>query len=320
MLIPMLSIHPNRITSYFYSTDRCHGDVRPKLQGREVRQHSNGLLSNAAKKRLQNSIVALCSISHWHTVYSKADQKSYRHKLSFITLTLPSTTTMTDNEVKQRILSKFLEAWNKRSPKLLYVWKAEVTDRGTIHFHLTCNTFIHYRELRTRWNKMLYKEGLIDKDRIEPNNSTDVHAIKNIHNIAAYLTSYVAKKDLYTKVLRRWFSIYKVQIQNQAISEIKLPRNYYQHLKRKVNGTIWGCSKALLNTKLSDCFEHTNVSMELSQNKVWCGRMVVADYFSTCYIKPNEWKQSTAIRKAWNEFMTEKIRGEKNNQKMYQKF
>lgn len=320
MLIPMLSIHPSRITAYYYSTERYSGDVKPRFTGSQVRERHNGLLSNPARKRLYQAITALCAITPWQTVYSKKDGKSYRHKLSFITLTLPANHTLSDKEVNQKVLKKFLDNWNKRSPKLLYIWKAEVTDKGTLHYHITCNTYIHYAELRKRWNTQLYKAGLIEKDRIENNNSTDVHSVNKMRNIAAYLTSYITKKDLYTKPLKRWLKRYKKELSNQTNTHIQLPRNYYKHIKRKPNCQLWSCSKPLLNTKLSDCYQQTDVERELNNNIEWCGRMVTTDYFSTCYIKADEWQKSNAIRKEWNRFMTKRIREDKGNSKVYKQF
>lgn len=320
MLIPMLSIHPSRITAYYYSLEHKRGDVKPLLTGSQVRERQNGLLSNQARKRLYQAITALCAITPWHTVYSKKDGKSYRHKLSFITLTLPAHHGMSDKDVNQKILKKFLDNWNKRSPKLLYVWKAEVTDRGTLHYHITCNTYIHYAELRKRWNTQLYKAGVIPKNDIESNNSTDVHSVNKMRNIAAYLTSYITKKDLYTKVLKRWLNRYKQQLSNQTNTHVQLPRNYYKHIKRKPQCQLWSCSKPLLNTKMSDCYQGSEIERELNNNATWCGRMVTTDYFSTCYIKANEWQQSNHIKKAWNQFMTERIRNDKGNRKVYKSF
>ena len=320
MLIPMLSIHPSRITAYFYNTERRSGDVKPHITGAEVRQRSNGLLSHAARKRLYEAIVALTSISQWKTVYSKKDNKHYRFKLNFITLTFPDKVTLTDKELTQKVLKKFLDNWYHRSPKLLYIWKAEVTDRGTLHYHITTNQYIHYLELRKKWNKCLNGAGIIDKDSIETNNSTDVHSVKKVRNLAAYLTAYITKKDVYTKTLKRWLRIYKNAITDKNLECFNLPKNYFKHIKRKPNCQLWSCSKPLLNTKLSDCFQSSEVENELNRNDVWCERMVIADYFSTCYVKVEEWEKSKYIRREWNRFMTDKIRRDKDNPKMYSKF
>lgn len=317
MLIPMLSIHPSRITAYMQSTERYHGVVIQKRVGAEMREYTNGQLSRAARKRLYEAITALCAISNWKTVYSKRDERYYRFKLSFITLTLPINHSLTDKEATQLLLSKFLEAWNRRSVKILYVWKAEVTDNGTIHYHITTNTYIHYQELRERWNKMLCKKGIIDKDRIATNNSTDVHSVKKMRNIAAYLTSYVTKKDLYKKALKRWLKIWRRQLADPNRTEVILPKNYFKNIKRKIECQLWGCSKVLLKTKLSDCFEGTELERELNNNEVLCGRMIVTDYFSTCYVKADEWANTKEIKRAWNKMMTERLKEEKKNNKVH---
>lgn len=319
MGVPYLSIHPTRITSYWVADSRVSGVHRPILTGAGVRQRHNGLISAAQKKRLHEAITALVAISQYKTVYSVEEQKSYRFKLNFITLTLPDSCEVEDRVIVKRCLKRFLDAWNKRSPSLLYVWKAECTDKGTLHFHLTTNQFIHYNKLRIKWNKALAKEGIISKADVEKNNSTDVHSVKNIKNIAAYLTAYVCKKDVHSRVLKRWLRIYNRQLADQNRIEVLLPRNYFARLKRKPECSLWSASKPLLRTKLNGCYSGTEIERELETTQEWIDRAVSSDYFTTSFIKMDEWQKSTHIRLEWNKFMTERIRADKGYQDIYRK-
>lgn len=317
MGVPYLSIHPTRITSYWVADNRVSCVHRPLITGKEVRQRHNGLISKAQRKRLHEAITALTAIAQWKTVYSKEKGKYFRFKLNFITLTLPATCKIEDKVIVKKCLKRFLDAWNKRSATLLYIWKAETTDSGTLHFHLTTNCYIHYQELRKKWNKCLHKEGIISKEDVVNNNSTDVHSIKNIKNIAAYLTAYMLKKDTDTKVLRRWKSVYKNALSSDERSVIELPKNYYKRLKRKPECTLWSCSKSLLKTKLTGCYSGTDIERELESTQEWIDRAITSDYFTTSFIKAEEWQRSKHIRIEWNRFMSQRIREEKGNQDIY---
>lgn len=319
MGVPYISIHPTRITSYWVPDQRVSGVHRPTLTGAQVKERHNGLISAAQKKRLYEAITALVAISQYKTVYSQEEQKSYRFKLNFITLTLPDSCEVEDKIIVKKCLKRFLDAWNKRSPSLLYVWKAECTDRGTLHFHLTTNQFIHYHKLRTKWNKALAKEGIISKADVEKNNSTDVHSVKKIRNIAAYLTAYVCKKDVYSKPLKRWFKLYGKELSNQNRKEVLLPRNYFARLKRKPECSLWSASKALLRTKLNGCYSGTEIERELETTQEWIDRAVTSEYFTTSFIKTEEWLKSKHIRLEWNRWMTERIRADKGYQDIYRK-
>jgi len=318
-LIPHLSIHPGRITAYMYNDDRSFNSYRQKYQGAEVRAQLNGALSFGQRKRLREAIQALSAIATWKTVYCQEEKKYYRFKLNLITLTLPSSCQLSDREVVKKCLTPFLKNLTRDNKKFLYIWKAEVTDAGTLHFHLTSNIFIHYKKLRIRWNKILYKAGILPKEKIELANSTDVHAVKKVRNLSAYLCAYISKKDMYTKVLQRYFQRYKKEISSTTDTIFLLPRKYFQHIKRKPECQLWACSRALQRTKLSNCFVGSPVEKEFFHNKEWELRTVYTDYFATCYVNSKEWYNSRYIRTAWNKFMSERMREERGNPDIYYK-
>lgn len=263
MLIPYASIHPTRIVFYALSDNRRHNSYRQLYSGAQVRQQANGLLSNASRKRLNLAINTLSFLSEWKTVYSKADDKTFRFRMNFITLTLPGDTTLSDSQLVAKVLGNFLRKWRKRDVQLLYVWKAEVQDNGRLHFHLTTNRFIHYKKLRFYWNKECKKNGIQHPGLKLEANSTDVHSIKNVRNIAAYLIAYISKKDLYQKPLKRYFRRYGKALKVLTEPSFQLPHNYFKRLKRRPTCALWGASKPLLNSKLNDVFEHNKVGDQL---------------------------------------------------------
>ena len=97
------------------------------------------------------------------------------------------------------MLEPFLRWMRQVHNTTLYIWKAERQKRGAIHYHITSNKFIHYQELRNKWNWLLSKHGLNEsyvKEHQHNNaNSTDVHSVKNIKNLAPYLIKYFTKTE-----------------------------------------------------------------------------------------------------------------------------
>lgn len=137
-----------------------------------------------------------------------------------------------DDFCKHDLLNHFLTIMRRDFKVHNYVWRAETQKNGNIHFHITLNKFIYLSDIRAAWNKVLGKTDMIKKYSKKfsgmtflqyksyrysignPNmkdvrkaydygvktawsdpNSTDVHAIHKIKNIAAYLCEYLTKNN-----------------------------------------------------------------------------------------------------------------------------
>lgn len=207
---------------------------------------STGRLSSKAAQRLAVCVELLTSAAQTKRLWWSEEKRYVSFKLSFVTLTLPSKQVHTDNEIVTQVLKPFIRWWRDKNPALLYIWKAEVQDNGNIHFHLTTNSFIHWRTLRKKWNQCVNKLGYIDRYGKDNPNSTDVHSVKNIRDLSSYLTAYVTKKDLYTKRLKRWHRRYDKHLKASKEPVFHLPRNYFSNIKREVKCKLWDASKDLL--------------------------------------------------------------------------
>jgi hypothetical protein len=132
----------------------------------------------------------------------------------------------------------------RRTKKInTYIWKAELQKNGQIHYHITTPTFINYQEIRDKWNNLQRSAGLLDK-YIEAKghanaNSTDVHSVKNIKDLSAYLIKYIAKESQNTE---------------------------------KLGGKIWDCSKNLSATKYfsTPMKEHHELFIKRAQEAELC--------------------------------------------------
>lgn len=152
-------------------------------------------------------------------------------KFTFLTLTLPAPQVHTDNELKREALRPFLQELRRKYGADQYVWKAEPQENGNVHFHILLDRFIPWQDLRRLWNRFLeplgyieayrqrqqekHKEGMVyslrDGCKSTPQqqltayaegvrtnwsnpNSTDIHSLRNVKHIIAYISAYIVKR------------------------------------------------------------------------------------------------------------------------------
>ena len=183
----------------------------------EVRKERySGLISDGVKKRLSKAVNLLVASSLKKIVYSKQLGKYINHQISFITLTIPDATTLEARVLNKKMLEPMLKYLRQVHGMRSYVWKVEWQKRGVLHWHITSDCYVDSAELRNKWNKLLTKNGLntayFDSKGHVNANSTDVHSVKKVRDLASYLVKYMVKQ--------------------------------YQNSK-SVGGKIWDCSKNL---------------------------------------------------------------------------
>lgn len=180
---------------------------------------AGGKLSRKAVTGLRNAINWLCLSAKKKKVFVKAKNSHFFFKVNFVTLTLPDTDQdISPADLQKKLLNPFLTLFRKEYGLKNYVWRIEYQKNGKLHVHLTCDTFLHYQIVRDSWNRLLDKNGYLDKffrdHRHKDPNSTDIHATRKVKNLAAYLAKYMSKPE-------------KVE----GMTEFK--------------GRLWGCSREL---------------------------------------------------------------------------
>ncbi len=211
------------------------------------RKKPEGQLSKKAQKRLINSVNWLLAAAKKKYIWCRETKRRYSFKVNFITLTLPTLDhDVSDHKFKKVLLHAFINTCRYRYGLRNYVWKVETQSNGNIHVHFTTDTFMPHIGVRNVWNRILEKNGLIDKyrekhknmslaeymvryrynDKIDDAtlirrykqgvssgwsspNSTDVKAVNKIKDIGAYMAKYMSKNE---------------------------------DDKRKIHGRLWGCS------------------------------------------------------------------------------
>ena len=247
-------MHINPTYSVVIPQRKYRGKRKSMLQKEnEINLQSNlhkGVLSKKATQRLSNSVNWLVASAKNKRIYDKETGKKFSFKINFVTLTLPSIEHgCSDNDFKKILLHSFINACRYSFGLKNYVWKVETQSNGNIHAHFTTDVFMHWKELRKIWNRILSKNGYMsgytkkhinlsfqdykdlylkdDQSNIENlivsfkkgvecgwsnPNSTDVHAVHKVDDISAYLASYMSKKE---------------------------------KDKRPIKGRLWGCSSSL---------------------------------------------------------------------------
>lgn len=171
--------------------------------------------------------------------------------ITFITLTIPGEQKHTD-KVLIKTLIDFIDHLKKVKNTLIenkedtgkellklenYVWRAETTEAGNIHFHLLFDTYVNHITLKRVWNNYLKKLGYEGGE-----NSANIHNLKNINDVGGYITKYLTKEPLNNE--------FNDLLKTKKISRDDL-KNYDDSVKyrRPILYSSWGCSRRLKTLK-----------------------------------------------------------------------
>ena len=159
-----------------------------------------GTVTKGAMKRITRVVNILCLYSKERWILNEVIEKTVKHKLSFITLTITDNTKNISAQVAyETLLSKFLDWMTKTKGVKAFIWKAELQKRGQIHYHITTPSFLNWKEIRQKWNRLQTQAGYLDdfiqKHKHNDPNSTDVHEVYKVNDLTSYLIKYLAKKE-----------------------------------------------------------------------------------------------------------------------------
>jgi hypothetical protein len=179
-------------------------------------------------------------------------------------------------EIKQKLLNHFLLVAKRKWAVVHYIWRAEAQRNGTIHFHIIFDRFIPYNELRNAWNNIQDKLGYVReytaKSKKHDPNSTDIHSLKKVRNLSAYLSEYVSKKQT----------------------------------NRTIEGNLWGLSYSLSHCEPLRLVRDWIVTDELVELvDQYKARWHKGEYCQTLYVKAWDWLGSkvSLIKKYWDEHL-----------------
>lgn len=275
---------------------------------------THGKVSEQARRKMSKATEYLLYLADQNSATSNYSGKTFNFKIAFVTLTLPSKQVHTDNEIKERCLNQMLIELKVRYKVRFYLWRAEKQKNNNIHFHILVDKFIPWSELRDRWNRIVNKLGYVERYRDEMKlfhregfrvrenllkhwdyqkqvkayqkgkindwsspNSTDIHSIRKINNVKAYVLKYCTKDE----------------------------ENH------EVEGRLWGSSEELSNIKGGQSVIDSQVSDELDKLiSNYSIRPYKGDHFSVlhipvqCLFSP----EFPVLQKIFFEFVFERFR------------
>ena len=194
-------IRPNYIVlkeDYIYFHTRSKRQKEASIKNFK-NNSTNPNLSLQSQKKIKQSLNWLVAAAKYKRVFVRKSNKNFFFKINFITLTIPpqSSDIVTYQEF-QKCLNTWLSYHRKYNGLTNYVWKVEASEDKRLHIHITADTFIHYNNIKESWNRILQKNELLTehfrKYKDYNPNSTDVHSVRKVKNLAGYLVEYMCKK------------------------------------------------------------------------------------------------------------------------------
>lgn len=197
--IPMVQLRPSGLVCYYDSLNSGHNPNKSHFQS-SIPPTYGGIMLSKQAKRLRRCIQILVAQAKWKTAYHVKTGKPYKWKLNFVTLTLSAAQgSRSDKDLRKYVFEPFLRILRMKYGLTTYVWRCERQLNGNLHWHITGDRWLQWRYLRTDWNRCQEKLGFITQfekahGHRDPN-STDIHSVNQIRNLAAYLAKYMGKQE-----------------------------------------------------------------------------------------------------------------------------
>lgn len=271
--IPLMQIVPSGVVCYEYwngprrkNKTSFNFKSFDQLQEPSERKAYTGILRPGALRKLRWSINLLVSQAKWKDAYNSQTNSTFKFKVNFITLTLPAAQRgISDKAIKKDCLSRWIDTMRSAYGLHAYVWRAERQYNGNIHFHITTDTYLPWDAICSVWNHFLARYHFIDEYQ-ERNgagapNSTDVHSVQAINNLAAYMVKYMSKdpiehlKDVNKKLRKKGSK--PIVPDNHPWRSIPSQPKWTD----PIEGAVWDCSMNLKTKKRVE-FEMDNTLSE----------------------------------------------------------
>lgn len=169
-----------------------------------------GQMSERTKKKIGSIIDNWSNAIEYHNNNLVQFKKRKRKQLVFATLTLSSEQKHDDNYIKRNLLNTLLTKLRYRFDDVNYLWVAErqTKNTGRLHFHIIIDRYILFSDLAQMWDSVQLEHGYLSQEQINNHHSasTEIHGLKNVNNVAAYVSKYIQKDDSKESVKGRLWS------------------------------------------------------------------------------------------------------------------
>lgn len=237
--IPFVQVRSKSLVVYEVPAERTlHTRHKIKAKG------YSGEVTEHARRRIMRTVDVFLQKSETRRVWNPVCQAFVNFRLSFITLTIPWSKPI-EGAAGHDALRMWLQHFRRKPSKKAiseqlssYVWKAELQERGQLHYHITANRFLHWAEIQRVWNGLMDKRGWLEEFRAAHGhsnpNSTDVHSVYKVRDIQAYLGKYLSKTGA------------------SDVSECGFQVPIF---RPSIGAKVWGCSEDLKCPRFSEMLD-----------------------------------------------------------------
>lgn len=245
---PVIQVRKNSVVLYYELLRHRH-----RLNNRKTWQSKNlhkdayqGKVTAGVRKRLTKAVNLLLQMTKPAFIKNPVTNQYQYHTISFITLKITSAENITGRMAYDNCFNHFLDWLTRTNGTKLFVWKLELEKRGQVHYHITTPDFIDYRLIRKKWNSLLRKAGYLDDYAKEHGhydaNSTDIHEVNHVTNLAPYLVKAFADSIEAAEKIKKTRN-------GKNTDQIGAEMGKDQQNDTGTDGKIWGCSELLSAAK-----------------------------------------------------------------------
>lgn len=322
-----VSIHPRALKCSWEPYDRVgRARFRSAFNTIPVRNRADGLISQKAQGRINSAIDWLLAQSTVKRIYDKKTKKHFNFRANFLTFSLASPQIHDDNLIKSKLLNTMLVHLRQKWGVKYYLWRAEAQANGNIHFHVICDKYIPWWELRHYWNKVQNNLGYVDqytKKYINLNfnqylsfnpindkyslsdrkkaydagcacgwtdpNSTDIHSVKHVKNLGGYIAKEVSKNSKGTMYTALRLVDKRLMPCYNPSQQIHVPAQGAK-MYRSIGGNLWNLSSVLSRVKAKILVIADTVREEITAiKKAFSSKVISADWYEIIYVPVKLW-------------------------------
>lgn len=199
----------------------------------------SGMMTAGIRKRMTKALNVMLQVTKGKMIHNEVTGFWQWHQLSFVTLKI-SKPGVTGRQAYDDVFNHFLDWLTRTKGVDLYVWKLE---GPKMHYHITLPDFIHWKDIRDVWNQLQRKAGYLDDYASEYKhynaNSTDIHEVKGVNDLSAYIVKAFAKSLEAAELWRRRNDGSKKDADIMAEMGKDLQN------EEAADSKIWGCSEKL---------------------------------------------------------------------------
>jgi hypothetical protein len=294
--IPLLQVRGSSILFYSEPVRAFTGAKSIKRQKAMLQNRTkaySGGLSQGSRKRLAKAVTIMTQAVEPRWITNPCTGKLQYHRFAFITLTVSCAENITAREAYDKLFNHFLDWMTrtaaKKTPALkTYIWKAELQKRGQIHYHITTPGFLHWQEIRDKWNSLQRDAGLLE-DYAKKNghynpNSTDIHDTRKVAAADRYMIKELCKtiSAVQVEAIAEVNKLVAAGELSPALAEEKVEEIKAQ--KITTIGKIWGCSEDLAGVSyftIDVTRAHDRMIDEWIERGL--ARKITDDYFAIVY-------------------------------------